>query len=326
MEEIAKSVHGTLEPDYQTHVLRTVSEKRFLVDCNLHFLSRVPYFGADGIPDLHSSNRIIVNWLHGGLNSANPGLVTPARTLQKHWHTIDRLVVPNSVTRSQVLECGVDERMVRVIPNGVDTEHFKPPPNQDVRLQVRLSIGIPEDAFVIGSFQRDGNDEGEPKLEKGPDTLVDTIAAIHGRRPVFLLLTGSGRRYVTERLNGMGVPFAHQWVEPYADMVKMYHALDLYLVTSREEGGPTGLRESMASGVPVVSTRMGLAADIVQHGVNGLLAEVEDSEGLAAAVLQLMSNTALCGEIIENAHETIQQLDYKHIVERYRQVYAEVFN
>jgi glycosyltransferase involved in cell wall biosynthesis len=60
----------------------------------------------------------------------------------------------------------------------------------------------------------------------------------------------------------------------------VYHAIDLCLVTSRDEGGPRAALEAMATGVPLVTTRVGQAADLVRHGENGWVVEVEDVEGL----------------------------------------------
>jgi glycosyltransferase involved in cell wall biosynthesis len=63
-------------------------------------------------------------------------------------------------------------------------------------------------------------------------------------------------------------------------MVKPYEAIDLCLVASREEGGPRAVLESMAIGVPLVTTRVGQAVDLVRHGSNGWMVEVEDVDGL----------------------------------------------
>jgi glycosyltransferase involved in cell wall biosynthesis len=52
------------------------------------------------------------------------------------------------------------------------------------------------------------------------------------------------------------------------------------LVTSRDEGGPRAVLEAMAVGVPLVTTRVGQAMDLVRHGQNGWLVEVEDVDGL----------------------------------------------
>ena len=72
-------------------------------------------------------------------------------------------------------------------------------------------------------------------------------------------------------LKAMNVPFVHKYIEQYTDIPNYYYALDLYLVTSREEGGPMGLLESMASGIPVVSTNVGMAKDLIEDEVNGYI-------------------------------------------------------
>ena len=64
----------------------------------------------------------------------------------------------------------------------------------------------------------------------------------------------------------------------------MYHALDVCLVTSRQEGGPKAVLESMASGVPLVTTRVGQAMDLVKSGENGFMVDVEDVDGLVHSV------------------------------------------
>jgi glycosyltransferase involved in cell wall biosynthesis len=67
----------------------------------------------------------------------------------------------------------------------------------------------------------------------------------------------------------------------------MYQALDLYLITSRQEGGPKAVLESMASGIPLVSTRVGQGMDLIAHGRNGWVVDVSDIEALANSVLEV---------------------------------------
>ena len=61
-------------------------------------------------------------------------------------------------------------------------------------------------------------------------------------------------------------------------VAKAYRALDVCLVTSRDEGGPKAVLEAMATGVPLVTTRVGQAADLVRHARNGYIVDVEDAE------------------------------------------------
>src|SRR4029453_13118773 len=79
----------------------------------------------------------------------------------------------------------------------------------------------------------------------------------------------------------LGIPYRHVLLRSREELARAFHALDLYVVASRQEGGPKAVLEAMATGVPIVSTRVGQAADLIEHGVNGWLAEVEDSMSLA---------------------------------------------
>jgi glycosyltransferase involved in cell wall biosynthesis len=78
----------------------------------------------------------------------------------------------------------------------------------------------------------------------------------------------------------MSVPYRHIYLDAYPNIGKLYRALDLYLVSSRQEGGPKAILESMASGIPIISTRVGQASDLIIHGQNGWLADIEDVSAL----------------------------------------------
>ena len=68
--------------------------------------------------------------------------------------------------------------------------------------------------------------------------------------------------------------------------------IDVCLVASRDEGGPRAVLESMATRVPLVTTRVGQAADLVRHGENGWLVEAEDVDGLVACTAHVAEATA----------------------------------
>ncbi len=183
-----------------------------------------------------------------------------------------------------MLDAGVPAEKVFRIPIGIDLERFRLRTPED-RAQTRAKLGLPEDAFVAGSFQKDGVgwDEGlEPKLIKGPDVLLAAVERLHRRVPdLWLLLTGPARGYVKQGLERLDVPFRHVLLHGQDDVAKAYRALDVCLVTSRDEGGPKAVLEAMATGVPLVTTRVGQAADLVEHSRNGYLVEVEDANAVA---------------------------------------------
>ena len=151
--------------------------------------------------------------------------------------------------------------------------------------------GFPQDAFVVGSFQKDGvglGDGLEPKSIKGPDVLVEALdAARRELDELVVLLTGPARGYVRRELERRAVPHVHRLLPTRDELTTAYHALDAYVVASRQEGGPKSVLESMATGVPLVTTRAGQAPDLVVDGENGNLVDVEDAVALAAGLVRV---------------------------------------
>jgi hypothetical protein len=136
---------------------------------------------------------------------------------------------------------------------------------------LRQKYGIPTDAYVIGSFQRDteGKDLKSPKLEKGPDLLADFIIRKHRQRgiigddKVHVVLAGWRRQYLIGRLEEAGVPYTYLERPPHETVNELYQTLDLYPVTARHEGGPQSLIECGLLNVPVVSRPVGIAEQVL---------------------------------------------------------------
>lgn len=233
-------------------------------------------------------HRIATAYFHGRPGTPGEPTFDEAYAALRRLHPqLARIQVSHAELRDVVLSSGIDPAKVHTIRIGVDLELFAQR-SPDERAAARRALGIPEDAFVVGSFQKDGvgwGDGLEPKLVKGPDVLVDALAHMQRERPeLFVVLGGPARGYVRQGLERLGVPYVHRYVRSYADLRSLYLPLDAVAVSSRQEGGPKAVLEGMAVGVPVVSTRVGQAQELID-GSNGTLVDVEDAEALAAALL-----------------------------------------
>ncbi len=269
-----------------------------------------------------NGNHIVGTIFHGIKD--DPGFQDALNELLESQNVFAKLHTASSIMEERLLGWGVPREKLVNIPLGVDLQVFKPSPAEQRRVR-REQLAIPQDAFVVGSFHKDGVGMGagvEPKSIKGPDILLDTFAALKDQVPLFVYLTAPARGYVIEGLRKLGIPYRHDVFEDYHAVAGSYAALDAYLVPSREEGGPSGVLEAQASGVPLVSTRVGLAPDLVQHGHNGLLAEVGDSAGLAEHLLALAQDRALGQRLAANALESIQAYAWPLIAARY---YHEIY-
>jgi len=182
---------------------------------------------------------------------------------------------------------GMAPEKVHRIPIGIDVDTF-PLRAPDAARAARPRFGLPASAFVVGSFQKDGVGWGEglePKLIKGPDVLLSVAERLRELVPeLCFLLTGPSRGYVRAGLERLGIPYRHALLDDVDAVATAYAAIDACVVVSRDEGGPRAVLESMATGVPLVTTRVGQAADLVEHGVNGWMVDVEDVEGLAGSL------------------------------------------
>jgi glycosyltransferase involved in cell wall biosynthesis len=273
---------------------------------------------------LASSHRLGTAYLHGRPGTPGfPEFDVTFDALRRHPDRLERIQVTHAEMQELVLSAGVDPARVFRVPIGVDLEHF-PPANPGSRSEARRMLDLGDDAFVVGSFQKDGvgwGEGAEPKLVKGPDVLVAALERIRADTPeLVVLLTGPARGYVRRELDRLGIPHRHMLARSRGELARAYHALDVYVVPSRQEGGPKGVLEAMASGVPLVTTRVGQAPDVVASGRNGFIVEVEDTEGLAEAVLRVREDRALTVGLTAAGRRTAERLAYERLDEAWEQL------
>ena len=136
------------------------------------------------------------------------------------------------------------------------------------KTNLRKKYNFQADDFLIGSFQRDteGSDLKSPKLVKGPDIFIKIIKEISSYTPKLrVVLTGTRRAYVISELQKLNIPFSYFEMADYKMTNELYNTLDLYLITSRLEGGPQALVECGQTKTPIISTNVGIAEEILHQ-------------------------------------------------------------
>lgn len=272
---------------------------------------------------LEIPHRIGFSYFHGLPESGDSLFDAVYAGLRRNHQRLSRIQVSHSQMREVVLQTGIDPAKVHLIPIGINLSffHFR---DAALRQTQRTRLGIPEEAFVVGSFQKDGNGWGEglePKLIKGPDVFLQTLETLKASIPeLFVLLTGPARGYVKTGLERLGIPYRHLFVKDYPEIGRLFPALDVYLVTARQEGGPKAMLEAMASGVPLVTTRVGQAMDLVRSGENGWLAEIGDADELARWVRHVYQNPGPGLEtVLKNGRATAEAHTYASQVPLWRE-------
>jgi glycosyltransferase involved in cell wall biosynthesis len=298
-----------------------VASNRFLRFARRQSVFQHNHFNALQPRWLDSSHRLGLSYFHGRPGTPGyPEFDRAYEALRKSARRIDRIHVTHAEMQELVTGAGVPPERVFKIPIGVELERF-PLVEEPTR-----AFSVQGSAFVIGSFLKDGvgmDDGVEPKLLKGPDTFVAVVERLREAIPeIFVLMTGPARGYVRGELDRRGIPHRHVLLGSRDELARAYGTVDVCLVCSRQEGGPKAVLEAMASGVPLVSTRVGQATELVIDDENGLLADVDDVHALVAAVVRVHDDVELRARLRRAGRATAEA----HAEERLDPLWAELLD
>lgn len=178
----------------------------------------------------------------------------------------------------------VPERLLRVIPNGIDTEAFAHDPI--MRVAIRKEFGIPGSALVIGTV-------GRLAVEKAHRFLVEAIRPVLGPS-VHLVIVGEGpeRAAIEDAVPAHLRRFVHL---PGAreDIPALLSSFDVFVLSSSTEGLPLVVPEAMAAGLPVVSTNVGGLSTVVRQNETGRLVPFGDVSSMRRNIVELLRNDAM---------------------------------
>jgi glycosyltransferase involved in cell wall biosynthesis len=151
---------------------------------------------------------------------------------------------------------------------------------------------------------------GSVVQRKGMEEALDAMAIIISKHPsAKLLIVGDGNPgYIKElRQRTMFAGIAHHvdWLgfKP-ADEIRTLHSIsDVLIHPSHVDNSPNSVAEAMASGLPVIASKIGGIPSMIEHGVSGLLVEPRDHKHLAEAVISLLNNEGERGRLARRARD-----------------------
>jgi glycosyltransferase involved in cell wall biosynthesis len=211
---------------------------------------------------------------------------------------------------------GAGQGRSRVIYNGVDTQHFSPQISPAQRARARAQFGVPASAFVIGSV-------GRLAPEKNQIALLEALAQLRAQGvDAHLLLAGEGRMrpQLEAQIAARGLERHASLPGLQADVRPALTAMDVFVLPSTHvETFSNAALEAMATQRPVVLSRIGGAAEMVQDGVEGFTLELSELRtGLAPALARLHDDRMLRETMARNARLRVeQQFSLEAMLSRY---------
>lgn len=174
---------------------------------------------------------------------------------------VDYYHVISSKTFDQVIK--LTDKPVHKIPFWVNQNLWFEIKNKEL-LRQKYSVDL--DSYLVGSFQRDteGHDLVSPKLSKGPDRFLEIAEYLNTKNEnLQIILTGKRRNYILDELSRREISYKYFEMTSFQNLNELYNILDLYIVSSRYEGGPQSILETAMTRTPIISTDVGIASEIL---------------------------------------------------------------
>jgi glycosyltransferase involved in cell wall biosynthesis len=213
-----------------------------------------------------------------------------------------RLIIVSALLRDETAEWfGVPRSRVIAIPNGIDTDRFRPAPGFDP--------GAVKQALLGGDYPMVTN-VARLMPQKAQHVLVEAAALLAAGHPeARFALVGDGplRDEIVQLAAARGVSDRLVLTGIRTDIPQILAASDVFVLSSQWEGMPLSLLEAMAAGAPAVATNVGGVGQVLQDGVTGLLVPPGDPPALAAAIAACLDAPEQARQRAAAAQATIVQ-------------------
>ncbi len=223
-----------------------------------------------------------------------------------------RAIAANSLQAIEnAVKLGSKRSRLHFLPNVVDISQFTTAENHQSDT-VRV--------LTIGRMVR------PKRLDRFLRVLATVQQASFVRTCGIIVGDGPDRSHLEADAKSLGLgPEAVEFCGLRSDVARFYHDADVFLLTSDWEGTPNTVLEAMASGLPVVATRVGGLSALVRHGENGYLVDPNDEAGLAEAVLDLVQNRAKRILFGERSRELVkEEHDLRKLADEFSELYNDV--
>jgi glycosyltransferase involved in cell wall biosynthesis len=221
-------------------------------------------------------NNFLTRWIY---NRACAAIVTTGEALRQEM----------------IRTLGTPPAQVWSIPTGIDTQVFRPA-EAGLRAPLRVSLGLPVDAYLVGIV-------ATLRSWKGHADLINALALLSGDGSAghwHLVIVGDGpqRGNLTTQIAQMGLGDRVTMAGHQDEPADWFRSLDLFCLPSyANEGVPQALMQAMACGLPCVTTSAGAITEAIEHGISGIVVAPRDLDALRSSVLLLSGDAALSAQL-----------------------------
>ncbi|MEP7284756.1 MAG: glycosyltransferase family 1 protein [Chloroflexota bacterium] len=223
------------------------------------------------------------------------------------FNQADYALAPSKLVQREMIQKGVHK--VGLWRRGVDAEHFNPN-YRNSTMRDLLSDGHPDEVTLLYV--------GRLAAEKQIEQLRPVLERVRGIR---LALVGDGphREALEQYFAGLPVKFVGYLTGE--KLAQAYASGDIFVFPSAFESFGLVILEAMASGLPVVSSRVGGAQDVIASGVSGFTFDVNDVEALVCSVEAIVATPGKLHEMSLAARQQAEAQSWPHMMDELIECY-----
>jgi len=245
----------------------------------------------------------IIHTIHFSPKSENDSLMRRVISLSYKRNIIVPVAISYSI-RNEFMEIyNISENMVEVIFNPVDTVLFRPSTKVNHTKICFISVGRLVDV-------------------KNIPLLLEAFSIVNKKiMKVELKIVGDGMlyEYLNEKVDSLNLRDFVKFIGNSNNVSNELQNADIFISASKSEGLPLSILEAMATGLPIVATKVGGVPDIVTD--NGILVESENVNELAAAMYCLAIDDSLRSSMGSKSRKNVLEFDISNIAKQYKNVY-----
>jgi len=236
----------------------------------------------------------------------------------KYTRNMDAIIAISQAVKKVLIEGGIDSRIIKVIPSGIDFSVFEESFSKN-KLRQELSLGTEDYLAGIVAQLVD---------HKGHTYLIEAARILRYKAPrLKILIIGEGqlRTELEKKARENQVQDMIYFLGYREDVPQILASLDLFILSSKLEGMGSSILDAMGSRLPVVATAVGGIPEVVTHEETGLLVSPQNPEALAEAILRLYNDREWASRLGQKGYEEAhQKFSAKKMAERTLHLYEEM--
>ncbi|MFC1658436.1 glycosyltransferase family 4 protein [Candidatus Omnitrophota bacterium] len=232
----------------------------------------------------------------------------------------DKITTVSEALKNEILGSGIAKDRISVINNGISLKGFEDPGDT---AYLKNEFGLNENHKIIAVIARLARDKGHIYLLKAISKAIKAIPEIS------CLIIGDGQLRAQLELEARSLGLGNKVIFTgiRRDIPQLLSLTELIVMPSLKEGMPFAILEAMAAKKPIIASRAGAIPDMIEDGIDGLLVEPGDVDGLRIAIESLLKNQEKATLLARNGYEKIKsRFSSRKMAEDYIRVYQEALD